>query len=474
VLPSATQVLAQLQSDEPLPGILSSDAALDTLARIIALQLLAACHTFLPASSASPIPLFQQRKGPKPVTALRLHSHYRFSPAAGHQARAPSESTSWPGLYTGPTAEDKLVEHVSRRRRSAKRSSEYVPHFTASGWTDGPPPTRSQKDSRSSQSRASSSSPEPGFFSRLICQASLPKNYRRKHNTMFMSRITSRQKRQKQSQSDSNNWQHSSQPVQRMPSIYRLRNTQSAPRIVVEENVPVTSQYDGKRHGSDPSIGSPLNYPFQIPEIRHVPDTPSPNWIPGDSVTGEVRACGRGDLIAAQDYFEEMPETPDTPHNPRRQPKHWTTSRFRHHYTGNRWLESPSVTPSSPPATLSPPAVSPAPSRAIYPSCQKTASDYFGEMYTGKNITHQTDDSDAATREHSDAGPEIEDDPRLQRMLENIVTETNEESSSDSDMESSKKRKGINETPATACEVGERFRGKTGDGFDHSLVKTLW
>jgi hypothetical protein len=469
VLPSATQILAQLQSDEPLPGILSNDAAFDTLARIIALQLLAACHTFLPASSASPIPLFQQRKGPRPVTALRLHSQYRFSPAAGHQARAPSESASWPGLHIGPSVEDRLAERISHQRRLEKRSSEWVPHFAATEWTDGPPPIRVQ---RVSLSRASSSSPEPGFFSRLICQASIPKNPRRKHNTMFLSRITSRPKRPKQSQSESNQNYHSAQPVQRIPSLYRLRNTQSAPRIE-DEDVSMTSphNHDGKRYGSDPSIGSPLNYPFRIPEIRHSADTSSPNWIPGNLVAGELRACGRGDLIAAQDYFHEMPETPDTPH---RQPKQWTTSRFRHHYTGNRWLESPSVTPGSPPATPSPPAASPAPSKATDQSRQKMASDYFDQCYTDKHITHQTDDPDAAEREHSDAGPEIQDDPRLQRMLESIVTNANEESSSDSDMERSKKRKGIAETPGTAFEVAERFRCKTGDGVDHSLVKTLW
>jgi hypothetical protein len=469
MLPSATQILARLQSDEPLPATLSSDAAFDTLAHIIALQLLAACHTFLPASSASPLPLFQQHKGPRPITALRLHSHYRFSPAAGHQARAPSESTSWPGLYTGPSVEDRLAERVSRQRRLGKRNSEYVPQFAASGWTDGPPAIRTQIDSRSTLSRASSSSQEQGFFSKLICQASIPKNYRRKHNTMFLSRITSRPKRQKQSQSESGNNHHSAQPVQRIPSVYRLRNTQSAPKIVVdeEEEVPVASPYDGKRHGSDPSIGSPLNYPFQIPEIRRVSDTPSPNWVPGSSIAGEVRACGRGDLIAAQDYFDGMPESPISH---RQQHQRFKIPHWRHKYVPDAAAISPSVTP----ATLSPPAVSPAPSKATASSRQQTASDYFDLIYTDKRITHQTEDPNVAEREHSDAGPEIQDDPRLQRMLENIVTEPSEESSSDSDMERSKKRKKINETPATAHEIGERFREKTGNGMSSTLIQSLW
>jgi hypothetical protein len=295
---------------------------------------------------------------------------------------------------------------------------------------------------------------------------------------MFLSLITSRQKKQKQLQSESNNTHFSSQPVQRIPSVYRLRNTQSAPRIVVEEeeeeDAPVASPYDGKRHGSDPSIGSPLNYPFQTPKIRHTAETPSPNWIPGNSAVGGVRACGRGDLIAAQDYFEEMPETPETPHNPRKQHKQWGNSRYRHHYTGNRWLESPSVAPGSLPATVSSSAVSPAPSKATASSRQKTASDYFGEVYTDKHVTHQIDDSDAADREHSDAGPELDDDPRLRKMLENIVTEASEASSSDSDMDRTKKRKSINESQDTAYEVAERLRDKTGDGGDPLLTKGLW
>jgi hypothetical protein len=59
-------------------------------------------------------------------------------------------------------------------------------------------------------------------------------------------------------------------------------------------------------------------------------------------------------------------------------------------------------------------------------------------------------------------------------MLSNIVTTPREDESSDSDMERTKKRKGIKESEATANEVAERFRYKTGDGLDDSIAKGLW
>jgi hypothetical protein len=119
---------------------------------------------------------------------------------------------------------------------------------------------------------------------------------------MFLSRISSKQKKQKQVQSDyshegrSKRQKISSQPVQRIPSVHRLRHTQSAPRISLEaeEEAPVESSHDGKRHGSDPSIGSPLNYVFQIPEIRRTSVTPGANWCPKSSEEDMMRACGRG------------------------------------------------------------------------------------------------------------------------------------------------------------------------------------
>ncbi|KAH8641955.1 hypothetical protein IG631_04896 [Alternaria alternata] len=121
----------------------------------------------------------------------------------------------------------------------------------------------------------------------------------------------------------------------------------------------------------------------------------------------------------------------------------------------------------SPPSTVSS-------SQSAVLSLITSAVDYFTEVYTDKHITHQTDNCDIAAEEHSDAGPELEDDPRLREMLGGVVTTPREDESSDSDMKRNKKRKGIRESEATACELAERFRGKTGDGIDHSMAKVIW
>ncbi|KAI4705705.1 hypothetical protein J4E81_000589 [Alternaria sp. BMP 2799] len=404
----------------------------------------------------------RQRKERRFVTALRSHSHHRYSPAAGHQARPPSETESWPGLYTGPSTEEKLAQYVSQRRKIRKQSSDYIPHFTASGWTDGPPAITTREDSRSPLSReSSSSSSEPGFFSKLICQAAVPKNYRRRHDTIFFSRTTSKQKKQERTQFEDKSDNRaerqkiSSQPVQRIPSLHRLRHTQSALCIEVEadieEEIPVESPHDGKRHPSDPSIGSILTYTFQIPEVRRTSVTPNSNWGPASSEEGMMRACGRGDLIVTRDYFDDVPETPD---NARHQQSRWKIPHWRH-----KLGDSPPL-----PATMS----------STQPMITTPAVDYFAQVYTEKHVTHQTDDPEVAAEEHSDAGPEIEDDPRLRKMLGNIVTPSSDDESSDSDMERTKKRKGIKESDTTAFEVAERFRDKTGDGWEHTRVKALW
>jgi len=443
----------------------SNIVACETILQLIALQLLAACYTLSPPSSANHIPLFQQRKERRFVTALRSHSHHRYSPAAGHQARPPSETESWPGLYTGPSTEEKLAQYVSQRRKLRQQSSDYTPHFAASGWTDGPPAVTTREDSRSTLSReSSSSSSEPGFFSKLICQAAVPKNYRRKHDTMFFSRPPSKQKKQKRTQFEdkpdnrAEGQKVSSQPVQRIPSLHRLRHTQSALCMAVEadieEEIPVESPHDGKRHPSDPSIGSVLTYTFQIPEVRRTSVTPSSTWGPASSEEGMMRACGRGDLIVTRDYFDDVPETPD---NARHEQSRWKIPHWRHKYTGSI-SETATISYTQP---IAPPETTP-------------AVDYFAQVYTEKHVTHQTDDPEIAAEEHSDAGPEIEDDPRLRKMLGNIVTPSSDDESSDSDMERTKKRKGIKESDTTAFEVAERFRDKSGDGWEHTRVKVPW
>lgn len=271
------------------------------------MQLLASCYTFLPASSANHLPLFQQRTGKKLVTALRAHSSFRLSPAAGHHARASSETSAWPGLYTGRDPEEVLAESVSQKRRSAKRSSEYVPSFAASGWTDGTNDTY-----RRERGSPSSSSLETNIFTRLICQPSIPRNPHRKHNALFSRILLCKKKKGDHASSDKQSCKKSFQdvtthPVQRIPSVMRLRSTQSNPRMREDANSEhPTSTLSPKlicRTSSDPSIGSELRYDFEVPEIRRISATPNASSKAQSSLS--VRGVGRGDMIIANVYVDE-------------------------------------------------------------------------------------------------------------------------------------------------------------------------
>jgi hypothetical protein len=430
------------------PENTSSDdnATFDTLIRLIALELLASCYTLIPASSASHIPLFQQRREAKRVTALRLHSQYRFSPAAGHQARAPSEATTWPGLYT-PTLEDELAEYVSHRRRLGKLDREHVPRFIASGWMDGPPPA----EDHNSDTSSSTSSEEQGFFSRLVCQASLPKNPRRRFNTLFTSRLSVRPWKPKQPQSTSHGkaclsesetpvQSITSQPAERIPSALRLRRTQSAPRIelpnVVEEAASdtVASTHTSRRQSSNPSIGSPLNYSFVIPGIHRMSATPDATHRLHMAEEADVRVCGRGDLM----YVKETPKLSKYQVESNRDSSHPEDRTIYSRYPFCIYVP-PSISPSSSTSSEEQPADDYfgnvtidryakrqiddyAPSEA--PS--KRASEFFREMYTDKHITHQTDDPEAAADKHSDAGT-IWQRERLERQLRHAEKQEAEE-----------------------------------------------
>jgi hypothetical protein len=161
--PTASQILQKITASQGLTSTPSiSGDAFECLIRAIVLQLLASCYTILPASSACS-PLSRQRTRARPTTALRLHSQYRFEPAAGHHARVPSETASWPGLYAGAELEDAFAEVVSTQRLQ-RYNRDYVPLFTANGWTDGASSSPATHSARTSRSRRHSSSPsEPGF-----------------------------------------------------------------------------------------------------------------------------------------------------------------------------------------------------------------------------------------------------------------------------------------------------------------------
>ncbi|KAJ4992868.1 hypothetical protein SVAN01_01572 [Stagonosporopsis vannaccii] len=229
VWPTTHQLLARLKdSDSTLTCTPYGTDAFDTLVQAIALQLLASCYTYLPTSSATHLPLFQQRAHRKPVTALRAHSLFRFAPAAGHHARAPSETAAWPGLYPGPAIEDTLAEWVSQKRCSAKWSNGSVSSFVTSGWTDGGHDLRPQRD-------PSLPPVKTGIINRLRRQPSKPRDLQSKHPTWFAKALC-----RKGEGDEGSSERHANKKsilevktftVHRLPSLLRPRNTRSTLRL---------------------------------------------------------------------------------------------------------------------------------------------------------------------------------------------------------------------------------------------------
>lgn len=199
-----------------------------------------------------------------------------------------------------------MAEAVTQRRRSARHSSEYVPSFTASGWTDG-----TNEASRRKLGSLSSSSLGIGIFTRLTCQPSTPRNPHRKHNALF-SRILFCSRKGERSPSDGHprtkpHQKIATLAVQRVPSVMRLRHTQSNPRVRQDVSLGhPTSNSSPKlvrRTSSDPSIGSKLRYDFDIPEIRRVSATPNASHKANSSLS--VRGVGRGDMISSQTSLDK-------------------------------------------------------------------------------------------------------------------------------------------------------------------------
>ncbi|KAF1919349.1 hypothetical protein BDU57DRAFT_138669 [Ampelomyces quisqualis] len=453
--PTAIQILLQAQnSQDPTRETSIGAKTFDLLLQTIALQLLASCYTHLPATSASHLPLFQQRTRPQSVTALRLHTHYQFEPAAGHHARASSETDCWPGLYPGPMREDRLAEAVSLQR-TQRRESAFVPRFAANGWTDGPSGSEShhsRETSYPSTVSTSSSETEAGFFSRLICQASTPKNAKRKHNTLFTNLASRKRKKigplstqSTRAKSRSNPAKHfqnlTSQAVQRIPSTFRLRRTQSAPRTA-QDPVTVEYPYHRHRHSSNPSIGSPLEYPFEIPEIRRISATPAASQME-NSVAQSVRLCGRGDLIAAESDMDDSQMNP-----------------FLHSNNKRHKLSLPAQILEN---------VSPFAAVPVTTSTSRQPKDYFASVQAATHVyddkDQDVDAEDVLKEEREGAGPSIEQSPILQQIFAKMDASDDEYSSgSDSDMERGRKRKSImiDASEVDRCIAG-RFRCRQTD-----------
>lgn len=201
------------------------------------------------------------------MTALRAHSPYRLSPAAGHHARASSETAAWPGLYEGPSSEEILAEIASKQRRSAKRSSEYIPHFAASGWTDG--------------------SNDPGHHK-------LPPHKKPLRKV-------------------------ASQAIQRIPSVLHLHHSRSNPHMrddATPYNPTSESSPTFVRHSSShPCIASHSGHHFHIPEIHLASATPHASNKSHGSSTSKMGSEREDVIFALEDGDEtQMERRPSTNH----------------------------------------------------------------------------------------------------------------------------------------------------------------
>jgi hypothetical protein len=214
--------------DDSLTPTPLDQTSYDAWVTAVALRLLASSYTILPASSAENLPLLQQRTGQTIVTALRLHSRYRFSPAAGHHARESSETSAWPGLYSGPHIGDQLVESSSRQRLGSHGTDQITPgtdptfestcvdmrlhetHLTLSddskltdpsiwgsqcgSWSDGPSPPWPQNEDTSDTNSSSSSTSHGGILDKFMCQAQFPRVWKlnQKSRKGLLGRLTAK------------------------------------------------------------------------------------------------------------------------------------------------------------------------------------------------------------------------------------------------------------------------------------------
>ncbi|OAK94007.1 hypothetical protein IQ06DRAFT_235039 [Phaeosphaeriaceae sp. SRC1lsM3a] len=380
------------------------------------------------------------RKVPRYITALRLHSQHRFEPAAGHHARACSETDAWPSLYKGQSLEEQVVEKVSWQRQENNKK-QCAPRSMRNVWIDGTSLLRKHRTRAGSHSTVDSdSSSDVGFLSRLICQVSTPKNPKRRHNTLFANFPSRRNKNKDTLDTPTGSAKSrrtrlkpfhnlSSHAVQRIPSALRLRRTQSAPRNLEEDTKPVRPSYGPKRHSSNPSIGSPLNYPFEIPQIRRTSATPGE--IHGEGHFDSVRLCGRGDLITAKEYNEE------------REANHVLHSEEHSRHTISLPAQIPEI------ASSSTTAISNATSSnatTIISGQPKYKGDYFASVHAATHVHDAKDDdidpADDLKVEREDAGPSIDECPMLQKMFARMEA-SGEDDSSESDMETCRKRKSI-------------------------------
>lgn len=279
----------------------TTSQSFEHIVRFVAIQLLASCYTLLPPTSACSVSLLEQRKGPRLITALRLHTYFRYAPAAGYHARDPSETTPWPGLYRGPPIEEKIANAAMRHSRRTKESSKYRKqgsidfrsYGSASNWSDGPTEEIPTRTSSPRSSGDSDSSIKKRLNWKSLCQPLASRGSGRKVRLTKQHSDTSHQKKlhfftwsgrqgnkRLDHQTSSKSLAARPKPIlpqkaaadatYKMPSKLHLRKTHSAPRTPMFENPLETMSIHTRRSSSTPTFGALMPYPFEIPEIRRI------------------------------------------------------------------------------------------------------------------------------------------------------------------------------------------------------------
>jgi hypothetical protein len=144
--------------------------------------------------------------------------------------------------------------------QTSKQSSEQ--EEDACQWTDGSAEKR--RSYRRENSRSSSSRSESSFISRMIGHSHLLAS----HHLFGKGKRRGRPKPQSARPRLSSLQNFACQAIFKIPSPLRLRRTQSNPRTTPPAEQMELQVFDTRRNSSTPTTGSPMSYPYVIPEIR--------------------------------------------------------------------------------------------------------------------------------------------------------------------------------------------------------------
>lgn len=109
IMKTSSKAQSDIRRQTVSDSYLAEPSTFNDLAHLIAVQLLGACFTLPPDSITAVRPEYTRNedgiailKDPQMISSLRMHTHFRYSPSFGHQARNTSPVQLWPGRFDGP------------------------------------------------------------------------------------------------------------------------------------------------------------------------------------------------------------------------------------------------------------------------------------------------------------------------------------------------------------------------------------